>query len=541
MPALRGLPKLIEQAFRRQLPEGRSLVPELNFFEGGFTSVRLAAVRAELVAAGVSAGLVDFFRYPTLTEFTAEMTARGGGSRAGVRQPPWRGRSREHDEAAPVATSKAVVLVGEQTRSGLLGGFADAARSNGCTPMLITTGTAAARMSAEDRSLFASVGIVTDIHDPAEVARCAEVTVGSALEALVSWSDSVIPTAAAASELLGLTRTPRDGILRCRNKYAMRARLAEAGLPGPAFALLSDDTDAGRVGEAVGLPAIVKPVNGSGSCLVRRVETLDELAVAYAAARAAAPTVDNGLLTHPVLDPDGGPLDATRQFLVESALRGAEYDAEIVVREHVVHVTLLVEVLIDRHSHYGLGYAYPPTDLAPEREPRIIAAIEAAVHALGIDNTTANITVIDDDLLGPVIVEVNAGRVGCQLISRLVFDLTGVDTPTQHLAVATGGTPPQPRLPPAGVTYAALTLLAERPGQVVAVHGLEALRAHPKVAFAALNVKPGDTIAEHGVTYAVNAMVRDFGDVAGLRDLHRQLAELVRIETRTGPEPGRPC
>lgn len=67
----------VTRAFHAHLPPGRSLGDNTNFFEAGFTSVRLTAVLAELAEQEIGLGLVDLFRFPTLRDLTTELRRRG--------------------------------------------------------------------------------------------------------------------------------------------------------------------------------------------------------------------------------------------------------------------------------------------------------------------------------------------------------------------------------------------------------------------------------------------------------------------------------
>jgi aryl carrier-like protein len=67
----------VEQAFHAQLPPGRTLAADTNFFEAGLTSVGLAAVLNRLADAEIDLALIDLFRFPTLRELTAELRRRG--------------------------------------------------------------------------------------------------------------------------------------------------------------------------------------------------------------------------------------------------------------------------------------------------------------------------------------------------------------------------------------------------------------------------------------------------------------------------------
>jgi aryl carrier-like protein len=97
MPPMTAPVEQIRKAFLARVPAGRSLADNTNFFEAGFTSVLLAGVLSELLAADIRLRMVDLFRYPTLLALTAEVTARlaaegpvdGRRGDAGRRRLPW--------------------------------------------------------------------------------------------------------------------------------------------------------------------------------------------------------------------------------------------------------------------------------------------------------------------------------------------------------------------------------------------------------------------------------------------------------------------
>lgn len=431
-----------------------------------------------------------------------------------------------------------VYLVSGIVRPRVLEAFTDAAWQLDLRPGLVISRADAEALTQEIDAQFDSIVVVPDIQSADEIAdgvRAAIEDVTSAV--IVSWYDSTMLVAARAAEILGSNRTPAAGMARARNKLAMRRALEAAGCPSPRYSLMSAASQAAEVAAEVGLPAIVKPVNGTGSALITRVESVQELREAYERSVRAAPRAVSGLLVPPVHDPEGRPVDATSEFLVESVLRGPEYDAEIVVVDGVVHTTLLMQVVTDPATHYIFGMVSPPVDLPPERVPLVLDAIQRAVVALGLDNTTANASVIDDVDAGPTLVEMNAGRFGGSMIGRLVWDLTGVDVRIQNLALATGGTLPHVHAKDvADGAVAALTVFAEQPGTVVEINGLDELRAHPKVTRVMPHVAPGDEIAPFHATYAVNAVVRGFTTIAELRELQREFSDLVRVVTVPAPD-----
>jgi aryl carrier-like protein len=89
---LRPMSELSEQlrrAFATRVAAG-ALAEDVNFFEAGLTSARLAEVAADLRAWGTEVELVDLFTWPTLRELTEGLAARAGAvSRPAEHRMPW--------------------------------------------------------------------------------------------------------------------------------------------------------------------------------------------------------------------------------------------------------------------------------------------------------------------------------------------------------------------------------------------------------------------------------------------------------------------
>lgn len=402
---------------------------------------------------------------------------------------------------------------------------AEAVRAAGCLAGLVTSplgGHEAERL----RPLVDVVATVADPGDPEQVAAAVRSLRGQyEIGAVLSASDGVVATAAQAAELLGIGRTPYAGIALSRNKYACRQRLAAAGLPVPRFALLHSAAQAAQVAEQVGLPAVIKPVNGTGSHLVERVSTVDQLADAY---RRAVDRMRTTHLAHLYARPQDG-VDPTRSFLVESRLTGHEFCLDLSVRDgEIEHLAMADKAIVD-DRYFERGFITPPIDLAPEREQRIRRAIDDAVRALGLDNTIAHVEVMEDERLGPTVVEVNAGRPAGELLGMVIAMNTGINTVAELVSVARGA--PSPRTPPRlPVPLATLSVYAEESGRLRAVHGIDDVAALPDVIAVVPMAEPGDVITDEYETFAVAVIVAGFADVDDLADTYQRVDSLLRLE-----------
>lgn len=438
--------------------------------------------------------------------------------------------------AAPVPSTvsttrraDATVVLVSRDGGGGVAQTAAAIRGFGFSPVLVT-----GVLRPEARTRLAQhvdeIVVLDDWSDPARLAALAKDTAGGLPRGLFSCSDASIVPAARAAELLGIGRVSVAGLECARNKYAMRCALRDAGLPTPPFALISDAAQAPAVAQRVGLPAVIKPLNGTAGSLVKRVASVAELAEAYRVLAERAPKAMSGHYAQQVTDPDGGVIDTSRTFLVEGMLRGREYCADVLVRDGVVeHVVLLDKFLIDG-DFYERGFAWPPLPDSGADEDLIRDVIEEAVLTLGLDNVGAHVEVIDDMVAGPTVVEVNAGRVGGQMIPTLVEYGTGIFLFAEQVALALGLPAPErqpPKLPP---PLATLTVFADGHGRLKAIHGLDALARHPDVLIVGVLMKPGDYITDEYEMFPVNVLVVGLETREELVRAYEEIASLVRFE-----------
>ena len=444
-----------------------------------------------------------------------------------------------------------IVVIVHDTGLAWVEQTARAARASGCRVGLVTGATSPGEL-ARLGSLVDRVETVGDPTDPGQVADAARrLAEGRRLGAVLSGNDGCVASAAAAAEALGVGRAPARAVALARNKYAAREALRRAGLPVPRFALLTEQADTAEVAAAVGFPAIVKPVNGTGSHLVLRVGSPAELAEAYRTLAERLPEAETGRLYAaplPGAEGEGPGIDPRRAFLVEGLLRGREYCVDLVIRDgEIEQLPLIDKPLIDGHF-FELGFSTPPFDLPAEREARIRAAVGAAVRAIGLDNTVAHVEVIDDERLGPTIVEINAARGGGMCSHTLYRLTTGIDTAAELVAVCRSARAPRgaPVLP---TPLACLSIFAEAPGRLRAVHGLERLEEHPDVMQVVQVRGAGDVVSAERETPVLLIVAAGFFDADDLAATYAELKGMVRLEFEppgapAGHEPTesrRPC
>ncbi|MFL6130020.1 MAG: ATP-grasp domain-containing protein [Mycobacteriales bacterium] len=310
----------------------------------------------------------------------------------------------------------------------------------------------------------------------AVLAACAELP--GPVAGVTSSSEYHIGTASEVAGRLGLPHPDPDAIRACRDKASQRARLAAAGLPGPAFAAARSPGQAADAAAAVGFPVVVKPVAGSGSIGVRRCATR-----ASAAAAAEAILAGAGKAVGTGLPPQ-------HTVLVEAYLAGAEFSVET-FDDRVVGVTR--KHLGPEPSFVETGHDFPaPVD--PAVAASLGEAAVAALRALGLGWGAAHVE-LRLTAGGPRVVEVNP-RLAGGMIPRMVQEATGIDL-IALLVARVAGARPEP-LPTRAGAASIRFLVATSAGRLAGVGGVSQARGVPGVVEVGVTAPDGQEVLVRG-------------------------------------------
>jgi len=331
-------------------------------------------------------------------------------------------------------------------------------------------------------------------------------TAGTDFSATVAW----------VAERLGLPGIPYQAALDATDKARMRARLREAGVPGPGFAVLAAGGQAdGRQaagGQAAGgqaqrppelrFPLVVKPVDNMGARGVRRVDSDQELRAALDAAWAQS---------------------RSRRAIVEDYLEGPELSLDALIHEGRITVCGVA----DRHIVFSpyfveMGHTMPSAlDVETLRQAEEV--FRRGIRALGLEQGAAK----GDIKLasrGAVVGEI-AARLSGGYMSGWTFPLaSGVDLTGAALRLAVG-------LPPGDLTPRLSRVSAERafvsiPGRVERIVGLEEAAAVAGVQEVFLRVRAGQE-----VELPINNMGK-CGNVISAADTRRKAVEAAETAAR---------
>jgi biotin carboxylase len=265
---------------------------------------------------------------------------------------------------------------------------------------------------------------VADLTDPADLARAVSTLAGGRTDiGLLTWDETVLEVTAKAAELLGLPHMSADAAARCRDKYATRSLLAEAGLAPVRHRLVTSADEAVQAAEALGYPVVVKPRAQAASLGV--IRAVDGAAVREAFAMAAAcqyadlPT-GHGVLVEEYLD---GP-----EISVDSVVFDGEAECVHVARKRLAYPPYFEEV-----GHLVTGWSEEPW--APSVRELVAQAHRVLGVELGVTHAEVRLT-----SRGPRLVELN-GRLGGGLIPFVSELATGIDLVVAAAELAFGRRP----------------------------------------------------------------------------------------------------
>jgi biotin carboxylase len=297
-----------------------------------------------------------------------------------------------------------VLAGGSRSQLGLL----EQARALGHEVCVIDGAETAPLLAEADHAIvrsFADVdGVLADL-EQSGIEPVAVATMGS--------DQAVLPTARLARRL-GLPGLPVETAETVADKRKMRGAFASAGLPSPAGRDLAGP-DKGAL-EEVGLPAVVKPVDGSGQRGVTEIRRPEELVQAVdralAASRAGAAVLEryvegdeytvNGFL----LDGEYFPMSTTRRLLHPPPPLGV-----------------------------CIAHRYP-SGLPGGKETELFELAHAASRAVGIENGPSYVQVRVEDGQ-PWVIEVGA-RLGGGKDAELAKLVTGFDAIRANVLWALG-------------------------------------------------------------------------------------------------------
>ncbi len=326
-------------------------------------------------------------------------------------------------------------------------------------------------------------------------------------DALIAFSDLFVTQANEAARLLGVRHPHSAGSPAVsRDKGRVRAALDHAGIANARWGIIEASDE--RPTSPVGYPAVVKPVDGSGSWDVRRVTCDQDLRDACA--------------IHAKRTSYGRNVAPRRQLLCEEELIGDLVSAEGFVRGAEVEIWGHSSRALSDPPFYietGCAFGAATADRCLDHYAR------AVIAATGLRFGAFHMEVILTDA-GPVLVELNPRLIGGG-VHQCIDLATGGDSAGTVVANYLGL---DQKIPEPGMSGAIARIVAAESGSVGSISGLLEARSSPGVVDVVCTRSVGDTLA---VTHSNDdrfGYVLAVGDTrAAAQDVADAAAALIRV------------
>ncbi|RUV95765.1 acetyl-CoA carboxylase biotin carboxylase subunit family protein [Mesorhizobium sp.] len=364
---------------------------------------------------------------------------------------------------------RALILIeGSTTGTGLL--FVQAARRLGLHPITLSTDPACHDYLGSECT--EQVRVDTDSLE-ALIRECSRLRETYDIAGITSTEEEVYATVGKLCRHFDLPGPNPTSVEGCCDKFLQRQLLARAGVPIPTNRLATKRTEVETSAQEIGLPVILKPAVGSGSCGVRLCRDADELA------------------EHTTYLLGGEHIWRTSpRILVEEFAQGPHYYAQTVGNE----VLGIGAADFGPPPHFVYRESTFPAPLTADEHQRIADVSLSSLRALGLGWGPTSIE-LRWTSRGPVVIEVNP-RLGGTPGPQLVQAAFGIDLIAEHIKLVIGEGPNLRRRHLQ--TAAARNLLTDRDGILDWINGECRAVALSGVVEVKLHVKPKAPIIRYG-------------------------------------------
>ncbi|MEW1775134.1 ATP-grasp domain-containing protein [Streptomyces sp. NPDC086777] len=356
------------------------------------------------------------------------------------------------------------------------------------------------------RPVLARLGDVRDLSGDAR--SDAEAVRELAPDALVTFSERMIRTTAELARAAELAYHTPDIALLLTDKTRQRAALRAAGVDDVRTAPLDSLADWPAALAHVGLPAVVKPVRGAGSCHTHPVHDEEEV-----------PRVLTEILADLPPAPSGEPRLTMEEMLVgDDRLPLGDHTSveSLCGPEGVTH--LAVTGKLPLVAPFRVPGRYWPTQLPDGERRAVLDLVTRALQALGVRHGLTH-TEVKLTPEGPRLIEVN-GRIGGH-VNGLARTACGVDLVHAAVLQALGRSPGLGPLRPDRIHFQHHGLAPVRPCRLVSVDGAASVRGMTGISGYRSFVRP-DQPLPGGV------MTRELDVLWGVADTHEEMVRIIR-------------
>jgi|GEM_PF-71754 len=242
--------------------------------------------------------------------------------------------------------------------------------------------------------------------------------------AITFWEDDV-PLLAKICKKFKLIGPSIDTAEKARSKFAMRKAFQEQGIRTPKFMLLNTKEDLEKALAEIGVPAVIKPVWGSDSEFVVKVETEEEARNVYSYERKNAVPKFNPIFIY-----------NQSNFIYEEFVDGVEVNVESLTQKGVTQVIAISDKQPMKEPFFIERGDVAPTRFERETQQRITDAVTGAIKAVGQTDGVSHTEVkVTKD--GCCVIE-TAARMGGDYLWDWTKQVWNVDLVEQALRICAG-------------------------------------------------------------------------------------------------------
>jgi biotin carboxylase len=346
-------------------------------------------------------------------------------------------------------------------------------------------------------SRLGEVADVTGLDDSAVIEKLR----GFQLNGIVVFSDAAMMLASVVAEGLGLQFHSQRTATILSDKLLQRQALANANIPGPAFAGVNVNNFPSA---KIPYPAVLKPRSGTGGRDTFLVEDARQVAAALAKC-----------------DPD-------EEFILEEWLpdRGSAQSlaSDVVSVESVVREGLIEHITVTGRFPFAPPFretgSFLPSNLDQADWDAALGLASAAIRAMEIGHGVIH-TEVKMTPHGPRVIEVN-GRLGGG-IDGLIRRLGGPSLLVWAMKLALGqDIGPIPALAKSPVAFFRIIVAPELAKALESVDGVSALNALPGIDDVRLNAQPGSALDSRTSSWVQNVLW-----ITGMVASHAELDQFV--------------
>lgn len=241
--------------------------------------------------------------------------------------------------------------------------------------------------------------------------------------ALTFWDDDVV-LASRVTDELGLTGIPSEVARRARDKHLFREFCREHGLPHPGYAMLDPAGDVAEAVRDLRFPLVIKPIFGSSSSYVIRVDDEASLreTVAYIAANISVevePALYSGT-----------------EIMAEEYIDGNEVDVDILLQNGKFKFWSISDNDATREPYFVETGQCIPSRLSRTQQEEIVGMAEEMLERLGVENGCIHFEAKYGSR-GPMPIEINL-RMGGDEVYDFIRIAWGVDLVENAAKIALG-------------------------------------------------------------------------------------------------------